>query len=116
MMTKIINVSSALKVFEEVANLHGLATEQGDYKVANKNYHRIVKSISYLKEHDLMDSLLNYICHSSIGVKMWAATYLLPKHERESLKCLEEIGSIKGIHSLTAKTTLSEWKRGNLKL
>lgn len=115
-MVKIKDITSALELFEEAANLHGLATEKGDYKTANKNYSNIVKSVSYLKEQAQIDSLLSLLNHTSVGVRMWAATYLLPKYESEGLKVLEEIGSIKGIHSLTAKTTISEWKKGNLKL
>jgi len=115
-MTKIKDIISALNVFEEAANLHGLATEQGDYKTANRNYGKILKAITYLKEQNKIDELLRFSNHSSIGVRIWAGTYLLPKHEGDGLKILEEILNIKGIHALTAKTTIDEWGKGNLKL
>jgi hypothetical protein len=47
---------------------------------------------------------------------MWAATYLLPIKEDAASKALEEIANDVGIHSLTADTTLIEWRKGNLRL
>lgn len=114
-MTKIKDISSALELFEKAAVQHAEATEQGDYKTANKNYSQIIKSISYLKERNSLDKLLNFLPHSSVGVRMWAATYLLPIHETKAIKSLETIMNSSGIHSLTAETTVNEWRKGNLK-
>ncbi|MEH6305238.1 hypothetical protein RYH73_06265 [Olivibacter sp. CPCC 100613] len=43
------------------------------------------------------------------------AYYWLAVNEQEGIKVLEEIVKGSGIDSLTAETTLSEWKKGNLK-
>lgn len=115
-MKKIRDLNSAIETFEEAANLHGLATEKGDYKSANKSYTSIVNSITFLREKNQIDLLLGFLNHTSVGVRMWGATFLLPHYEKESKNVLEEIANINGIHSLTALTTLNEWKKGNLKL
>jgi hypothetical protein len=115
-MTKIIDTATAILKFEEAATKHAEATEQGDYKTANKNYAIIVKVVTFLKEHDEIQKLSELLSHSSDGVKGWAATYLLPLKEREAMKALGEIAKGSGIHSLTAETTISEWEKGNLKL
>jgi hypothetical protein len=114
-MKKIKDIATALLQFEEAANMHADATEHGDYKTANKCYANITKVISLLKEQDDMQKLSELLNHDSIGVRIWAATYLLPVLEDEGLRVLKQIAGSTGIHSLTAKTTVSEWEKGNLK-
>lgn len=115
-MTKIQNTETALSLFEEAATKHAEATETGDYKAANKNYGIIVKAVAFLKDRNEVDKLLDFLTHSSVGVRMAAATYLLPIHENEAIKVLLEISRGSGIHALTAETTMSEWRKGNLRL
>lgn len=57
-------------------------TERGDYKVANKNYDIVAKAVAFLKERNEVDKLLNFLTHSSVGVRMSAATYLLLIQEK----------------------------------
>ena len=115
-MNKIQNTETALSLFEEAATKHAEATEKGDYKVANKKYDIIVKSVTFLKERNEVERLLDFLTHSSVGVRMAAATYLLPIHEKDAVKILLEISKGPGIHALTAETTISEWRKGNLRL
>ena len=115
-MTKITDIDMALLTFEEASIKHAEATEQGDFKTGNKNYVIIAKIITFLKEHNSIDKLSEFLNHSSIGVRMWAATYLLPIKETEGLQVLNQIASETGILSFIAKTTVSEWEKGNLKL
>lgn len=115
-MKKIIDLNSALLMFQEAAIKHAEATEKGDYKLGNKNYAVIAKIISFLKEQNKLEVLSELLNHDSVGVRMWAATFLLPFHEKEGLQVLNKIASESGILSFTAKTTVSEWEKGNLKL
>jgi len=115
-MTKLKDTQSALSKFEEAAIKHAEATEHGDYKTANKSYATIVKVISFLKERDEILTLSGFLNHNSVGPRLWAAGYLLPVMENEGISVLEQITRESGIHSLTAKTALSEWRKGNLKL
>jgi hypothetical protein len=115
-MTKIKDITTALNLFEEAAMKHAEATVQGDYKMGNKCYVTISKATTFLKEEGEVLALLKFLPHSSIGVRMWTATYLLSVQENIGIKILEQIAAEEGIHSLTAKTTLSEWRKGKLKL
>jgi len=115
-MTRIKDIDKALLKFEEAAIKHAEATEQGDYKTGNKNYAVISKAILFLKEHNSISRLADFLSHSSVGVRMWSATYLLPVLEKEGLQVLKQIASETGILAFTAKTTISEWEKGNLKL
>lgn len=110
------DITTALKFFEEAATRHACATEKGDYKMGNLYYNKILKAIALLKKENAIDNLLKLLNNSSIGVRIWAATYILPYYEYEAIRVLEEISKSQDIHSLTAKTTIDEWKKGNLKL
>ena len=114
-MKKIKDISEAIKLFEEAAINHAEATENGDYKTGNKAYQKKIVAISYLKEHNSVDKLLEYLNHSNIRVRLSAATYLLPKYEKEAIQVLEQIAEGTGILSFNAEMTISEWRKGNLK-
>lgn len=114
-MKKIKDIETALAVFEEASIKQTEATEQGDYKTGNKHYGEITKAVAFIKSENAIANLRPLLSHSSVGVRMWAACYLLPVDEKEGIKVLEQIAKSSGIHALTADTTLSEWKKGNLK-
>lgn len=114
-MKKIKDIDTALAVFEEAAIKQAEATEEGDHKTGNKRHDEITKAATFIKSENSIDSLRQFLSHSSIGVRMWAACYLLPVDEKEGERVLKEIAKSSGIHALTADTTLSEWKKGNLK-
>ncbi len=115
-MTKIKDIPAALSLFEEAATKHAAATKEGDYKTGNKNYHKKVKAVSYLRGQDSIDGLLQYLNHDNVGVRLAAATYLLPKHEKKGIEVLEAISKSSDFFSFIAETALSEWRKGNLKL
>jgi hypothetical protein len=115
-MAKLKDTEAALKQFEEAAIGHSEATEQGNYKKANKNYIVIIKAIALIKEYNKIISLSVFLDHPSDGVKCWAAAYLLPVEEQKANTVLEKIAKGGGVSALDAETTLSEWKKGNLEL
>jgi hypothetical protein len=115
-MTKIKDIPTALSLFEEAATKHAEATMQGDYKTGNKNYDKVVKVVSYLKAQDSIDELLQYLNHDIVGIRLAAATYLLPKYEKKGIEVLEGISKSSDFFSFIAETTLNEWRKGNLKL
>lgn len=115
-MTKLKDIETALSNFEEAATKHAEATERGNYKIGNKCYALISEVVIFLKDQNEVQRLSPFLNHPSVGVRLWAATYLLPGQEREAIKVLEQIAQRSDIHSLTAETTLSEWRKGNLKL
>jgi hypothetical protein len=115
-MMKLKNTETALMQFEDAAIRHKDATEIGNYKLANKSYNQINKSVAFLKENSEVGLLQKFLSHPSLGVRIWAATYLLPICETVAIEILEEIGNGHGVLSLDARTTLSEWRKGNLKV
>ncbi|WP_353101335.1 DUF2019 domain-containing protein [Myroides odoratus] len=110
------DIKIALEIFEEACVKHAEATENGDYKTANKYYTKIVKVAKFLKEENAITDLKNYLSSPFVGVRLWAGYYWLTINEQEGIKVLKEIVNSPTIHSLTAETTLSEWKKGNLKI
>lgn len=103
------DIQSALSVFEDESIRQTEATEQGDFRTANRAYNRIVEAATYLKAHDTLSELQPLLSHSHIGVRSHAAYYLLPVCEAEALKTLEAIAkSENGVHSLNAEMVLNE--------
>lgn len=115
-MKNINDIQSALHQFEAAAIKYAEATEKGNSKVVNRNFSIITKIIQFLKNENGLSNLSIFLNHSSTGVRLWAATYLLLIEENEAIKVLQQISSQKGILSFDAQMTLSEWKKGNLKL
>lgn len=109
------DIKTALEIFEDACIKHSEATEQGDYKTGNKYYDQIVKAVNFLKNENEINTLKKYLSSPSVGVRLWTAYFWLGVDKKEGVKVLEEIVKRADIHSLTAETTLSEWKKGNLK-
>lgn len=111
------DIESALKIFLESAIKEVEATETGDFKTVNKCNKKITESMNYLKSKNEIYILKDHLSNPSVGVRLWVACYWLNINEKEGLTVLERIAKSKdsGIYSLTAETTLSEWKKGNLK-
>lgn len=109
------NLSSAQGEFVVAATAQAASIEIGDYKKANALHKKIEKIVGVLKESGKLHELRDLLKHNSIGVRLWAAPYLLSLYEDEAISTLQEITKQPGIHSLTAETILSEWQKGNLK-
>jgi hypothetical protein len=115
-MTKINSISEAIRLFEEFAIKHAESTIQGNYKTGNNSYDKVMRAIAYLKEKNSLDQLLPYLTHEVIGIRVVAATFLLSKYEEEGIKVLKDIADSSDFYSFFAETTLSEWRKGNLKV
>lgn len=109
------DTTAIIEKFVEASMKHEEATNEGDYKTANKSYRIIVKMVDFLKDHEEINKLSELLNHSSVGVRLWTATILLPVSELESLKVLNQISKGNGIHSFEALTIIKEWENGNLK-
>jgi len=112
---KFKDAGEALKTFKEAAIIHGECTENGNYKLGNKNYKKIAAARNYLKEIGERELLRQFLNDSNLSVRGWAATYLLPLCENEALMVLNDIASTKGVYGGDASTTIQEWRKGNLK-
>ncbi len=114
-MTKIKDIDTALNQFEVAAMTHAEATENGDYKTANKSYAAIAKAIAFLKQKGELRVLSRFLDHSSASVQVWTAMFLLPIYENDAVRVLTDVAKGTGILSFDAKNTLSEWRKGNLR-
>ena len=112
---KINDIEEALEIFEEACIKQSEATEQGDYKTGNKYHSKIIKAVTFLKSKNAISSLKDCLSSPFVSVRLWSACYWLSVNEGEGIKFLEEIVKTPGINSLTAETTLSEWRKGNLR-
>ena len=108
-MTKINNTKAALKVFEESTIKHADCNDAGNYKEGNKANDRAMKAINYLKKHNELLRLKRFFTHSHIGPRKWAADWLLPICEEESIKLLTEISKGRGDNAFTARIVLERW-------
>ena len=115
---KFNNISQAIQYFEKYSDIHGKVTLEGNYKLANSSYKKIVSAKNYLLSIDKIDSLEVLLHSKSSSVINWAASYLLfSKNFSEiSQEKLAEIANTSDIFGLDAETILSEWKSGNLSL
>ena len=74
---KFKNTNDAIRLFEENAEKHGVATLNGDYKEANKCYKKIQLTKNFLLAQNDLNSLGCLLHKESISIKIWAARYLL---------------------------------------
>ena len=108
-------IEEALAIFEKSAAKHGEASFEGQARIANYNYDRMAKVVSFLKSQNSLAALSIFYSHPNIAVRSWAAAYLLPVYEKKSIKILKEIVKLHVFGSLDAEMTIKEWKNGNLK-
>ena len=112
---KIKDIDEALSLFEKAAIEQGEASKLGKNKTANRNYDKIKNVVMYLKNNESLNRLSVFYVHPNVSVRIWAASYLLPLYEKESIKVLKEIAKMKFFGSLDAQMTIREWKNGNLR-
>ena len=114
---KITDAKTAIEIFIDSSIVHGKASEEGNYKLGNKNYDKIVDAVKYLKENNLECELTALLNNENVSVQLWAATCLLEKNEDKAKEVLSTITKKNIPHySFTAQLTLEEWNSGNLKL
>ena len=114
---KIRDKGQALTIFIESAIEHTKGSQNGDYKIANKNFIKVTKSAKYLRDNDALNELDQLLEHEEKGVQLWALTYLLSTSECLAKQKLIEIRDSNLTHySFDAKMILQEWESGNLEL
>ena len=110
-----MEVAELLKEFEEAAKAQYNADEVGNYRLSNKNFAKLKKITKELYKKDAIYSLKILLNNEHINVRFNAATELLPFYTGEAEKVLEEIATLGRHPAFTAKITLQEWRKGNIK-
>ena len=113
MSRAIENIEDKIRKYAEC---HAVASKNGDYREANRNYDKLAMLLSKLRAtHDKGEGiLLRLMKDRSDAVSMWAATQSLPIAEKEALATLEAVVARGGIIGLDAEMVIKEWKSGRL--
>lgn len=100
--------------------LHGQASNNGNYRAANRAYHELSKIYQQLsKDKDFAELFLKEMLQNEdLRVQVWAATHSLGLNVNvnraietlESISCMEKIGIIR----LSAEMVLKQWKNNTL--
>jgi hypothetical protein len=105
--------------FVEAAQEHGRGIIEGEPRITNRAYDRVVSAIRDLrKTPDRGEGfLLGLLDKEDLSVVRAAATYLLPLREVEAAQALDRVAK-DGLPLIAfgAEMTLEEWRAGRLKL
>lgn len=117
-MEKQINsIEKAIEIIIDSASKHSLASEIGDYRLANKNFDLIRKAVHYLRENNRVDRLEELLDYEDINVRLAVASYFLAHNRAKAISVLENIISLEIPHkSFEAELVLEEFKKGNITL
>lgn len=109
--------AKALEIkYRKIAKEYGAAYVNGDHKVANRNYDKLVALLPKLRATDdrgkeILRRLMKDECDA---VATWAATHSLPIAESDALAILRAIAQKEGVIGFSAEMVLKEWKGGRL--
>ena len=113
------SIEELVTEYTKYASQHGKATEQGDYKEANKAHDKLIKIYQQIKEQgNLVHPMFKNMLHSSDpSVRSWAASHSLAISPKEAEAVLTDIGKIpNSLVAFSAIITLEEWKKERLTL
>ena len=117
MKDKLNNIELVISTIIDSSKKHAIASENGEYKIANKNFDIVKKAVVYLRENNGINNLKQLLTYDDESVKLMAATYLLKHFEKESIDVIENIAfQTISNQSFNAKMILQEWYKGNINL
>lgn len=106
-----------IQEYAHLSDLYGDAIETGNHKKANKAYDELMAVYQQIKAQGALTSnaFHELLSVPSMGTRLWAATHYLVISHEESEKVLTALGEVSNcLLAVSAKTTLDEWKKGNL--
>ena len=109
-------VAQLISAYQEAARQHGDASEDGDYKTANKSAGLIAAIYAELRRQGLaaQKELLSLLASPTPGVRLWSASHALEFSPDEGERVLSELAMQRQVLGLSAATTLKEWREGRL--
>ncbi len=109
------NTPQAMDYFLEQALIKEACDKIGDYKKGNKAVDGMRRALKYFWHNDRY-ATSKFLDHESIIVQLWSAGYWLEVNAEHAIEILTKIEKEdSGIYSLSAKYTILEWKKGNLR-
>lgn len=111
-----MNANRSLENFIDFSEQHGYWADVGNTGKINEYHDNLIETIKSIRNNDPeLTILVPLLQHENDSVKSWAATYLLPYNESESIAVLENISRKKGWIAFSAEMVLKEWRKGRLK-
>ena len=108
-------IDEAIALFKQHAIIQCESTENGNYKLGNKSYDKIIRCISFIEKNNKLEMLFSFLDDENMYIRYWAACALLHTKEKEAIKVLKAIKRSKsGLISLNSEMTISEFKKGNI--
>jgi hypothetical protein len=107
----------AVETFIESATQHSTASENGDYKTANRHYALVQKAVRYFRETSQIKELEKLLDHPDVRVRLAAAAYSLGHYKQKAITVLEDIVAQRIPHkSFEAELILNEYRKGNFEI
>lgn len=106
-----------IQEYARLSDLYGDAIETGNHKKANKAYDELMAVYQQIKAQGALTSedFHELLFAPSMGTRLWAATHYLAISSEEAEKVLSALGEVpNSLLAVSAKTTVDEWKKGNL--
>ncbi len=114
---KVSTLKNLIEKYIKSVIIHGKESWSGDNKIANKHFKAYTKCFVEICKYgnEGEESLKELLSHESHFVRYSAAYHMLPFDSDTSIKMLKKCKSEPDGVGFNAKTTLSEWKSGNLR-
>jgi hypothetical protein len=111
------NVSDLVQIYAEAAAEHRLASQEGDYKTANRQHDIVAGVYRELRRRgtDAQRAILKLLDHPNLGVRGWAAAHALEFEPDRGIEVLEELKADNSLVGLSAKYALLEFESGKLR-
>jgi hypothetical protein len=111
------DVETLVRVYREAAVAHGVATEHGNYRAANRQHDVLAEVYRELRNRgrDSQVELLPLLDDIDAHVRAWVAAHALEFAPDRGEAVLKRLASGEpSVIRLNAEMTLSEWKKGSL--
>jgi hypothetical protein len=118
-ISKASGIDKVIESFVAAAKMHGAATEEGNWKKANRQYDLMATAFDQLKLHGRTEwkaSFLDLLQHENEFVRCAAAARTLEFAPARAEQVLIELSQQPGVVSLDAQMILERWRAGDLTL
>jgi uncharacterized protein YwqG len=111
-----LHLDALIDAYREAAAAHTAATDEGNFKKANRSYDLIAAVHRELgaRGEPALRRLLPLMEDADNGVKTWAASHTLKFAPEQAESVLAAVAAGHGLCAFNAKMTLQEWRKGNL--
>lgn len=117
MNVKQADVAALITMYREAALRHGVATEQGNLRRANRHHGEIANIYRELRSRGdhARAALLPLLDDIEEHVRAWVAAHALEFAPERGLKILQRLAQRPALAGFNAAMTLEEWRSGSLR-